>query len=102
VIPAYIVLDNAFPLRELLREGTPQWAAQGLLPLVILLILAGLPLLLLWPMKADRREMVLALFTVILVAAVVLTISGFLFRGPGFKLHWPWEMPGGYNPWDDL
>jgi hypothetical protein len=33
---------------------------------------------------------------------VVLTVSGFLFRGPGFNLYWPWEMPGGYNPWDEL
>jgi hypothetical protein len=102
VIPAYIVLDNAFPLRELLRDSVPQWVAQGLLPIAILLLLMGLPLLLLWRMKADRREMMLALFTVILVAAVVLTVSGFLFRGPGFKLYWPWEMPEGYNPWDDL
>jgi len=67
-----------------------------------LLLLAGLPLFLLWRIKAHRREMMLALFTIILVAAVVLTVSGFLFRGPGFKLYWPWEMPEGYNPWDDL
>jgi len=102
VMSAYIVLDNVFPLRELLRDSVPQWVAQGLLPIAILLLLVGLPLLLLWRMKADRREMMLALFTVILVAAVVLTVSGFLFRGPGFKLYWPWEMPEGYNPWDDF
>ena len=102
VMPAYIILDNAFPLRELLRDSVPQWVAQGLLPIAILLLLAGLPLLLLWRMRANRREVMLALFTIILVAAVVLTASGFLFRGPGFKLYWPWEMPGGYNPWDDL
>lgn len=102
VMPTYIILDNAFPLRELLRDRVPQWVAQGLLPSAILLLLAGLPLLILWRLKANRREMMLALFTVIMVAAVVLTVSGFLFRGPGFKLYWPWEMPGGYNPWDEL
>ncbi len=102
VMLAYIVLDNAFPLRELLRNHVPQWVAQGVLPIAILLLLAGLPLLPLWRMKANRREMMLALFTFTMVAAVVLTVSGFLFRGPGFKLYWPWEMPGGYNPWDEL
>jgi hypothetical protein len=44
----------------------------------------------------------LALFTIMLISAVLLTLSGFLFRGPGFKLYWPWQMPGGYNPWDGL
>jgi len=102
VMPAYIALDDAFPLRELLRASTPQWVAQGLLPTVVLLGLAVIPLLILRRTKADRREIMLALFTIILVSAVVLTISGFLFRGPGFKLYWPWEMPEGYNPWDEL
>jgi hypothetical protein len=44
----------------------------------------------------------LALFTVMLVSALVFTVSGFLFRGPGFKLYTPWEMPEGYNPWNEL
>jgi hypothetical protein len=29
-------------------------------------------------------------------------VTGFLFRGPGFKLYWPWNMPEGYNPFDSL
>lgn len=102
VMPAYILLDNAFPLRELLRDSVPQWVAQGLLPAAILLGLVCIPLLVLWRLKASRREVTLAVFTIILVSAVVLTVSGFLFRGPGFKLYWPWEMPAGYNPWDEL
>jgi hypothetical protein len=44
----------------------------------------------------------LTLFTVMFVAAVVFTVSGFLFRGPGFKLYLPWRMPNGYNPFDGL
>jgi len=99
---AYIALDNAFSLRELLRDSTPQWVAQGLLPALILSLLVILPLLVLWRKKASRRELVLSLFTVMFVSAVVFTVSGFLFRGPGFKMYWPWEMPGGYNPWDEL
>lgn len=99
---AYIVLDNTFTLRELLRDSVPQWVAQGLLPLAILFLLVMIPVIALWRLKASRREVMLALFTIMLVSAVVFTISGFLFRGPGFKLYWPWEMPDGYNPWDEF
>jgi quinol-cytochrome oxidoreductase complex cytochrome b subunit len=101
-MPTYIILDNAFTLRELLREAMPQWVAQGLAPAGILLVLVAIPLFVLWRMRADRREMMLALFTLILVGAAILSISGFLFRGPGFKLYWPWNMPDGYNPWNEL
>ncbi len=102
VMPLYIVIDNAFPLRELLRDSVPLWIAQGLLPVAILLALVGLPLLVLWRLKATRRELLLAAFTVMLVSAFVFTMSGFFFRGPGFKLYWPWEMPNGYNPLNEL
>ncbi|GMQ78773.1 MAG: hypothetical protein BMS9Abin02_1308 [Anaerolineae bacterium] len=102
VMPAYIILDNAFSLRELLRDIVPQWVSQGLLPALILGLLVVIPLIVLWRKKASRRELILILFTIMIVSAVVFTVSGFLFRGPGFKMYWPWEMPGGYNPWDDL
>jgi hypothetical protein len=59
-------------------------------------------MLVLWRQKANRREVMLALFTVMLVSAIVLTTSGFLFRGPGFQLYWPWQMPDGYNPWNEF
>lgn len=102
VMPAYILLDNAFTLRELLRDIVPQWVAQGLLPAGIMIVLVVAPLLVLWRVKANRRDFILALFTVMLVSALIFTLSGFLFRGPGFKLYWPGEMPGGYNPWDEF
>ena len=102
VMAAYILLDNAFGLRELLRNVVPQWLAQGLLPAAIVGFIVVLPALVLWRLKASTREFMLALFTVMLVAAVVFTVSGFLFRGPGFKLYLPWQMPDGYNPWDGL
>lgn len=101
-MPAYILLDNAFTIREILRGKVPQWVAQGLIPGGILFILAMLPTLILLWRKASRREIILALFTVMIVAAFVFTVTGFLFRGPGFKLYPPWEMPDGYNPWDDF
>lgn len=102
VMPAYIVLDNIFTVRELMRDLAPTWIAQGLLPGLVLFALVSLPLIVLWRAKASRHEFMIALFTVMIVSAAVFTISGFLFRGPGFKLYWPWEMPNGYNPWADL
>lgn len=102
VMPLYIFLDNAFPLRELLRGSLPQWIAQGLIPASILFILVLVPLVFLWRRNAERRDYMLALFTILFVSAIIFTISGFLFRGPGFKLYPPWQMPNGYNPWDEL
>lgn len=107
IMPGYIALDNAFSLRELLRNRAPQWVAQGLLPALILGVLVGLPLWVVWRFslprgKVNTRELMLALFTVMFVSAMVFTVSGFLLRGPGFKLLWPWQMPFWYNPWDGL
>jgi len=101
-MPTLIALDNAFSLREMLRGVVPAWVAQWLLPALILAVVILLPVLVLWRQKANRREVMLSLFTVMLVSATVLTISGFLFRGPGFQLYWPWQMPDGYNPWDEF
>lgn len=102
VMPAYILLDNAFSLRELLRTSTPQWIAQGLIPAGIIFVLNAIPLLVLRRWKPTVREVMLVLFTVLLVSAIVFTVSGFLFRGPGFKMYLPWQMPNGYNPFDGL
>jgi hypothetical protein len=105
---ALIVLDNAFSLRETLRGRAPEWLAQGLLPAGILLAVVAVPPLVVWlaarrtAAPASMRELMLALFTVMFVSAIVFTLSGFLFRGPGFKMYWPWQMPNGYNPWDGL
>ena len=98
----YILLDNAFSLRELLRTSAPQWLAQGLLPALILTVLVALPVMVVRAAGGSLHELFLVLFTVMLTAAAVFTLSGFLFRGPGFKLYPPWQMPGGYNPWDGL
>ena len=98
----YILLDNRFSLREILRTSAPQWVAQGLLPALILTVLVSLPAFVVRATGGGRHEIFLTLFTVMLTAAVVFTLSGFLLRGPGFKLYAPWLMPCGYNPWDGL
>ena len=55
VMPAYVALDNAFSLRELLRDSVPQWVAQGLLPAAIIGLIVALPALVLWRRKASTR-----------------------------------------------
>jgi quinol-cytochrome oxidoreductase complex cytochrome b subunit len=102
VMPAYILLDNAFSPRELLREVAPPLVSQGLIPAAVMAILVCLPLFILLRSRPTRREILVALFTVMIVSAVVFTLTGFFFRGPGFKLYWPWAMPGGYNPLEGL
>ena len=101
-MPAYVVLDNMFSLREILRQSTALWIAQGLLPAVILALIVTIPVIPLIRRKASLREIMLALFTVMFVSAIVLTLTGFFFRGPGFKMYWPWAMPNGYNPLNGL
>jgi len=100
VMPAYVLLDNAFPLRELLREAMPEIVAQAVIPFIIMFILSAIPAVVVWRTQRNvtPRDFMLALFTMLFVTAIVLTVTGFLFRGPGFKLYLPWDMPGGYNP----
>lgn len=102
VMPLLIVGDNALNLRESLRGVTPDVVSQMILPALIIAVVVALPVLVLWRWRPTPRELMLCLFTVMMVSAFVFTISGFLFRGPGFKLYLPWEMPGGYNPLDGL
>ncbi len=99
---AFIAFDNAFSIRESLRGVAPPWVAQWVIPALILTIIVILPAIILWRKKGSARDIMIALFTVMIISAVVLTISGFLFRGPGFEMYWPWQMPNGYNPWDEL
>ena len=102
VMPLYIVLDSKFPLRELLRGDLPDFILQMVFPAILMGLIVTLPVIVLFFFKPTAREFMLVLFTVLFVGAIVFTLTGFLFRGPGFKLYWPWDMPGGYNPFDNL
>jgi quinol---cytochrome c reductase cytochrome c subunit, bacillus type len=102
VMIALILGDNALNLRESLRGVVPDLIAQILLPALIITLAAWLPAIVLLRSRPTPRELMLCLFTVMMVSAIVFTVSGFLFRGPGFKLYLPWQMPGGYNPLDSL
>ncbi len=107
-LPALIILDTWFNVREALRGIAPDVVAQWLIPAGALALVVAAPVIVVQAaarrsaIPASRRELLLVLFTVMLVSAFVLTVSGFFFRGPGFRMYWPWDMPGGYNPLDNL
>jgi menaquinol-cytochrome c reductase cytochrome b/c subunit len=102
IMPAYIFLDSSFPLREIYRGQLPDFILNAVIPGLIMAVIVFLPLLVLLRYKPDAREVMIVLFTVLFISAIVFTLTGFLFRGPGFELYWPWNMPGGYSPWDNL
>lgn len=78
-------------LQELLSYVHPM-VAGVLVPGAALMFLASLPFLDRskgWRVR-DRR-MVVVVFTVLVVAALVLTVIGALFRGPEWTWVWPWQ-----------
>jgi quinol-cytochrome oxidoreductase complex cytochrome b subunit len=95
-----IYFDEAMGLRGL--GAASPFILQIVGPLMFGVILFGLPLLVVWRLKPTRRELMLVIFTIMIMSAITLTISGFLFRGPGMHLYSPWGMPGGYDPWSSL
>jgi menaquinol-cytochrome c reductase cytochrome b/c subunit len=101
IVQAALILFDEFMGLRGLGAASPL-ILQVVGPIMFGVLLLGLPLLLLWRFRPSRREVTLLIFTVIIVSAVVLTISGFLFRGPGMHLYTPWNMPDGYNPWASL
>ncbi len=104
-IPAFVLMDTAFPPRELLRAFLPPLLTQAVIPGAIMGLLVIIPVLFVWRFKrgnTNAREIMLILFTMLLISAIVLTVTGFLFRGPGFHLYFPWDMPNGYNPFNSL
>jgi len=78
-------------LQELLSYVHPM-VAGVLMPGAVVVFLAIIPFL-------DRgtgwrirdRKMVVIVFTVLVAAAVILTIIGSLFRGPEWSWTWPWQ-----------
>lgn len=102
VMPLFIILDSTFPMREIFRGQLPDFLLNTVFPSIIMAIIVILPLLVMLRSKPNAREVMLVMFTVLFISAIVFTLAGFLFRGPGFELYLPWDMPGDYSPWDNL
>jgi len=78
-------------LQELLSHAHPM-VAGILVPTAVVVFLFAVPFL-------DRgrgwrvrdRKMLVIVFTVLVLAAVALTVIGAFFRGPGWSWAWPWQ-----------
>lgn len=87
--PLIIILDEYFLAFGSVFSGIPLLISEGLIPFLLLLISFGIYILFIRrKQKANYHEVVVALFTVIIVSYIVLTIIGIWFRGPGMVLTW--------------
>jgi quinol-cytochrome oxidoreductase complex cytochrome b subunit len=87
------ILFNQYVLNfEIVMHGIPAVISNGIIPLVILLLfLAGFYRLYLKRYRLSKAEVVQAVFVFIVVAFIVLTITGIFFRGKDMELTWPWN-----------
>lgn len=72
--------------------GTPPVISNGLFPCVAIAVgIVAFYLLLRKYFKASKNEAVQALFVLLAVSFMVLTVIGVWFRGAGMALVWPWQ-----------
>jgi len=91
--PSYVLADETIRRTPPWVPALPQVLRNGLIPVLIACaIIAALYLAARRLLRASRLEAVQAVFTFAMVAFVVLTVTGSLFRGQGMALAWPWMM----------
>jgi quinol-cytochrome oxidoreductase complex cytochrome b subunit len=88
------ILFNAWlPGFEILMPGLPAFISNGIIPLSILfLVMAAYYIFCLKGMSLSRAELVQAIFVFIIVAFIILTLTGIFFRGKDMSLCMPWKM----------
>jgi len=90
-VPAGILANEYILSLPKLLPSLPQAVSNGLLPTgVLLLLVLGFFGLIRRRFTASRIESVQAVFTLLMVGLVVLTMTGVLFRGASMRLAWPW------------
>jgi hypothetical protein len=71
----------------------PAWIMNGLVPFALLVgIIAVFYIFMKRKYVASNTESVQTVFVLLLLAFVILTITGIWFRGTGMKLMWPWNV----------
>lgn len=88
------ILFNEYILNfEVLLAPIPAFISNGIIPLVILaLLMAGFYKYYLKAIKLTKAELVQTVFVFIMVAFIVLTITGIFFRGKDMALAFPWNI----------
>jgi quinol-cytochrome oxidoreductase complex cytochrome b subunit len=88
------ILFNQYVLNfEIALPVMPAVISNGIIPLVILLFfMAVYYLVYLKRIRLSRAEFVQAVFVFIMVAFIVLTLTGIFFRGKDMELNYPWHV----------
>ncbi len=90
-VPAGILATEYVLSLPKLLPFLPPVVSTGLLPTgVLALLVLGFFGLSRWRFRASRIEAVQAVFTLLTVGFVVLTVTGVFFRGAAMRLTWPW------------
>ena len=88
------ILFNAYVLNfEMVMHGVPALISNGVIPLLILLLLMGSYYqFYLKGFRLSKAELVQAAFVFIMVAFILLSLTGIFFRGKDMELTFPWNV----------
>lgn len=90
ITPILIFGNEEFIHFDKWLPGLPEIISNGFIPLLLILLsLSGYLFILRRKAGASRVELLIALFTILVVSYIVMTITGIWFRGPGMSLMWP-------------
>jgi quinol-cytochrome oxidoreductase complex cytochrome b subunit len=93
--PLGIVADEYLIELAARLPAIPAWITNGFVPFALLLaVVTAFYGLMQRKYAASNTEAVQMVFVLLLVAFLVLTITGIWFRGTGMKLVWPWAIVG--------
>jgi quinol-cytochrome oxidoreductase complex cytochrome b subunit len=91
--PLLIAADDLFFDFAAWMPGIPPVVSNGLFPAAIILVaLGGFYGLMKKKYNATKNESVQAVFVLLIVAFIILTITTVWFRGEGMALTWPWRV----------
>ena len=87
--PIAVIVDEYVLDFEKWLAGVPLWLRTGLIPFAFLVVGCWfLVFILRKRFKADRVEVIIAMFTMMIVSYAILTVIGIMFRGAGMQLMW--------------
>jgi len=89
--PAVIAISDYFLRSNTWITWIPPLLREGLIPTVLLIAAAaGMYMVVRVQWKGDKNEAVQAVFTMLVVAWIVMTVICVWFRGEQMRLGWPW------------
>lgn len=92
VTPTLILIDEFFMDVSTKFDSVPPVISNGLIPfLIILLLLSGYFQFIKKKFKTNKTETTQAVFVLILLIFIVLTLTSIIFRGEGMALTFPWN-----------